>query len=387
MTRVLVVDDDPNQVRALARVISVRSPGLSIVTANGGNAAIDVLRSMPVDVVLTDLQMPDVNGFELLAWLLSHQPHVHVFTMTAYPDDEAMDRVRELGSVECYTKPLDVASVLEKLSSALAQGMRGHVRNIALASLLQLIEMERKTCTLAVESSSRTGFLYIAEGQLIDARWGDMQGDEAAIQMAGWVSPAVTIINTCATKQRTVRHPISYIVMEAMRLHDESRRPAAVARPPSSAGAGLSISVSAPERAEWALFESSSPTPSTDRTLSNFPLTIPANADAIAIVEADSGRIRTSAGRFERLDALAQLVANVYSKEAEAISQLALEEKIEELVITTRRYWTVARPLAMEPPSLAFLVFDPQRANSVLERMELETFVRSMQAWSKDDFS
>jgi YesN/AraC family two-component response regulator len=91
VTRVLVVDDDPNQVRALARVISVRSPGLSIVTADGGNAAIEVLRSMPVDVVLTDLQMPDVNGFELLGWLLSHQPHVQVFTMTAYPDRESQD--------------------------------------------------------------------------------------------------------------------------------------------------------------------------------------------------------------------------------------------------------------------------------------------------------
>ena len=82
MTRVLIVDDDPNQVRVLARVVSLRQPGLSVVTAHSGSEAVELLRSMPIDLVLTDLQMPDMNGFELVAWLLSHQPHVQVFTMT-----------------------------------------------------------------------------------------------------------------------------------------------------------------------------------------------------------------------------------------------------------------------------------------------------------------
>lgn len=381
MTRVLVVDDDPNQVRALARVISVHSPGLSIVTANGGNEAIDLLRSMPVDVVLTDLQMPDVNGFELLAWLLSHQPHVQVFTMTAYPDGEAMERLRELGSVECYTKPLDVASVLEQLSSTLSQGVRGHVRNIALSSLLQLIEMERKTCTLTVESAGRIGSLYVSEGVLIDARCADAAGEEAAVRITSWISPAVTIINTCPTRQRTVDKPIGFIVMEAMRISDEAQRgPVPSLRPVSAAPIDREVS-----------FQSFNPP--TGKTmnvpsLSAFPLSIARDADAIAIVEADSGRIRSSAGKFDRLEALAQLVARVYCHEAIAVSQLATDDRIEELVITTARYWTVARPLPAElQPCFAFLVFDPRRANSVLERMELERFVRSMEARGKRSFS
>lgn len=374
MTRVLVVDDDPNQVRALARVISVRSPGLSIVTADGGNAAIEVLRSMPVDVVLTDLQMPDVNGFELLSWLLSHQPHVQVFTMTAYPDRESMERLRELGSVECYTKPLDVASVLEQLTTTLAQGVRGHVRNIGLASLLQLIEMERKTCTLTVESTERIGYLYVNEGALVDARHGDLQGEDAAIRIVGWSSPAVTIINTCATRQRTVQRPIGFIVMEAMRVSDEATRGAS----------GLHIAASSPpERfVSGGLFDSIAPSLRPSPTLSDFPLAIPDNADAIAIVETESGRIRSSAGKFERLEAVAQLMTVLYNEEAAALAKQENSEAIEELVLTTRSHWVVARPLATQPPSLALLVFDPQRANSALERMELAAFVRKLQGVS-----
>ena len=217
------------------------------------------------------------------------------------------------------------------------------------------------------------------EGALIDARHRELQGEAAAVRIIGWASPAVTIINTCATRQRTIDRPIGFIVMEAMRVSDEAKRGGAAGLlsllPP------LDRVASAPpgDAMPFSLRPSSS--------LSDFPLTIPDNAHAIAIVEAASGRIRSAAGTFERLEAVAQLVADVYTQEAAAVALLASDDAIEELVITTRRYWIVARPLALQPPSLAFLVFDPQRANSALERMELAAFARRMQSWSSVQLS
>jgi CheY-like chemotaxis protein len=369
MTRVLIVDDDPNQVRVLARVVSLRQPNLSVVTANSGGEAIELLRTMPIDLVLTDLQMPDMNGFELVSWLLSNQPHVQVFTMTAFPDDEAVDRLRALGSVECYTKPLDVAQVLERLSVTLAQGMRGHVRNISLPSLLQLIEMERKTCTLAVESEGRAGYLYMSDGTLIDARFGDVQGDKAAIQIAGWTSSAVTIINTCATKQRTIERPMGFIIMEAVRLMDEASRTAEAERDTLEIDVGHYDEPLRDARISL-------------KSASLFPVPPPSESNAIAIVETATGRIRTSSGKFEGLEALAQLVARIYTNELRAVDLMNMDESISEIVMTTERYWTMTRPLKTEPASLAMLVFDPQRANVVLERMELNAFVEALEAWS-----
>ena len=121
MTRVLIVDDDLGQLRLLARIFSMRRPDLEVATAANGAEAIERLRAASSDLVLTDLQMPRMNGFELLAWLRSHQPHIPVFTMTAYPDAESMERLRDLGSIECFTKPLDVSGVLERLSSAVTE--------------------------------------------------------------------------------------------------------------------------------------------------------------------------------------------------------------------------------------------------------------------------
>lgn len=378
MTRVLIVDDDPNQLKLLARVISARRPGLSVLTASSGVDAIEKLQASAIDLVLTDLQMPETNGFGLVTWLLSHQPHVQVFTMTAYPDDDAVDRLRALGSVECYTKPLDITKVMERLAVTLKHGMRGHVRNISLPSLLQLIAMERKTCTLTVEADDRTGYIYVQDGVIIDARVDDQRGDEAAIEVTGWPSPAVTIINTCATKQRTVAQSVSFIIMEAVRLTDEAERnrSAEAQRAPggNSDADELDLGPFAAEGVSDAAISL--------RSVSHYPLRKPGDADAIAIVECESGRIRTSAGEFPALEELAQLVARIYYHEAATIESLHTDDVMQELVMTTARYWTMTRPLPTTPPSLAMVVFDPGRANLVLERIELEAFVTALEAWS-----
>ncbi|HKP58522.1 MAG TPA: response regulator [Polyangiales bacterium] len=374
MTRMLIVDDDPNQLRALARVVSVRQPGLSVVTANSAQDAIELLRSMPVDLVLTDLQMPEMNGFELVRWLMSHQPHVQVFTMTAFPDGDSVERLFELGSVECYTKPLDVGSVLERLSASLAEGTRGHVRNISMPSLLQLLGMERKTCTLTVESEGKTGYLYMSDGELVDARIGEEHGDAVAIRIVGWQGASVTIINTCVTKQRTVAQPTSFIIMEAVRLADEAKRGPVLSMPSPAARAS--------EPSELKGFDPWESLPPPPATLSKFPPVPPSEAEALAVVELQTGRICSLSGKFNGLETLAQFVARVYLDEAATVEKLAIDERIQEIVMTAGSFWIMAQPLRTNALGIALLIFDSRRTNVMIARRELEGFVNTFDAWS-----
>ncbi|MFO0687035.1 MAG: response regulator [Sandaracinus sp.] len=352
MTRLLIVDDDHNQLRLLARVISMRRRDLTVLTASHGLEAIEVLGSGPVDLVLTDLQMPEMNGFELLAWVLRHQPHVPVYLMTAFPA-EAGGRLSELGSIECFTKPLDVQALLERVSRVLAEGARGHVRNISLPSFLQLLEMERKTCTLTVESGGRSGFLYLESGELVDARTSELDGNEAAMCILAWPDPAITILSGCVARQRTIGMPMSFLIMEALRLSDEEVQRAA---PPA-----------VPARVRAA------------PPLSRFPVHLPADASAIALLST-SGRVRTAAGTLDALDAHAALVAEMFVTKRTVIERLGLDDRLEEIVVTTRRHWTLVRPV-LDPENLVMLVFDPERANLVMERRELASFVRGLELW------
>ncbi|MCA9708164.1 MAG: response regulator [Myxococcales bacterium] len=371
MTRVLIVDDDPGQLRLLARIISVRRRDLVVVTAGNGAEAVERLEASPIDLVLTDLQMPEVNGFELLAWLSSHQPHVAAFTMTAYPDTASLARLRALGSQECFTKPLDVPAVLERLSQAVTEGVRGHVRDISLASFLQLVQMDRKTCTLVVESDGRVGSLTMDEGTLVGARAPNARGDAAAIEIISWPSPAITITGSREPEHRDVTSPLAFLLMEAMRLTDEAKR-AAVPK------AEIEIEIEAEAEIEAA------PSPATDPRVPDEEPDVPAvrmpvDADALAVVETESGRVRSAAGRCEDLPALAQVAASVLRAEMAVIASLGLHDEVRELVLTTPRCWTVIRPVPSDPPCFAMLIFDPHRATLVMERREMDDLVRELE--------
>src|SRR6188508_2378356 len=98
MMRILVVDDDVQQAQSLALLISLRAGNVHVETAEGGAAAIDHLRLGRTDLVLTDLQMPQTSGLDLVEWIMTHQPHVTVFAMTAYPDDAALRQLEQFGT-------------------------------------------------------------------------------------------------------------------------------------------------------------------------------------------------------------------------------------------------------------------------------------------------
>ncbi len=341
MTRVLIVDDDPGQLRMLAHLIAVRRRDLSVVTANTGTQAIEALQSSEVDLVLTDLQMPGMSGFELLGWLVSNRPQIPIFTMTAYPDAESVDRLDELGAIECFTKPLDITAVLQRLSLALTEGASGHVRNIGLPAFLQLVEMERKTCVLTIESEGRRGLLHLDDGVLVDARTGELRGDDAALAIAAWPAPAITIRTARGVKRRTVERPLGFLLLEALRLQDEARRPAQ-ARPPVTRALRLST-----------------------------------DADAIALIDVPTATIEAWAGRRAGLDGRAHLAVTIYRTEVAAVRRLGLDDEIEELVLTTRSAWTLVRRVPERADTLVMVVFDPNRSTLVMERLALDELLQS----------
>ncbi len=84
--RVLVVDDEPTLRRTLARMLNSRN--MTVLTADDGAQAIEVLGREPVDVVLVDLMMPKVGGLELLDHVRSAHAGVEVIMMTAFGDVE-----------------------------------------------------------------------------------------------------------------------------------------------------------------------------------------------------------------------------------------------------------------------------------------------------------
>jgi signal transduction histidine kinase len=105
--RILVVDDDP-VFRALARKKLVEC-GSEIFVAEDGATALAITRSQPLDLVLVDLGLPDVDGFALIEELRQspHTRYIPLIVVTGREDSEAIDRAFALGSSSFLTKPVN----------------------------------------------------------------------------------------------------------------------------------------------------------------------------------------------------------------------------------------------------------------------------------------
>jgi CheY-like chemotaxis protein len=364
--RLLLVEDQASLARALARAISRLRPEIEVVLATNGDEAIHALREgqHDIDLVLTDLRMPVMDGFELIAWLMEHHPAIPVFAMTAFASDETVTRLNATNTVHCFTKPLNLHGLLDRLTDELSQSVRGHVQNVSLASFLQLMEMERKTCTLTIHSEEKTGVLFMRRGQLVDARSGEFQGEEAAINVVTWPNPTITILNYCTARERLIDSPLGYILMEGMRLRDEADERV------RGEGGSRDVGSQWPPRS----FMPSEPVKPLNGSLPPSGLGLPGGARGIAVVDTATGKIRSSSSADGcPLAEVARMAALVLRRQLATLALFGNAESVEELVLSTKTRCDVIRPLG--PAEFALLVFAPDETNLSMARLALERFV------------
>lgn len=105
MKRVLIVDDDPSIVMALEYLM--RSKGLDVGIARNGNEALDAMENQPFDLVLLDITMPDVDGFEICESIKRREDWraTHVVFLSAKSKQADISKGLSLGATDYIVKP------------------------------------------------------------------------------------------------------------------------------------------------------------------------------------------------------------------------------------------------------------------------------------------
>lgn len=114
MTRVLVIDDDI-QIRNMLREFLTRN-GYDAVVAGDGSAATELLREGLVDLVITDVVMPNKEGLETIREIRADHPDMKIIAISGggkIGPQSYLDLARRFGAVYTFTKPLDLAAVME----------------------------------------------------------------------------------------------------------------------------------------------------------------------------------------------------------------------------------------------------------------------------------
>ncbi|MGC8755984.1 MAG: response regulator [bacterium] len=116
MTKVLIVDDEIYFATNIANLLRANNEDMDALAVYSAEEALKQLEKAQYDIVVTDIRMPKINGFEFIKLLKQKWPNVSVIVMTAYGAKEVMENAFSLGTLFYIEKPFRV----EKLEALLA---------------------------------------------------------------------------------------------------------------------------------------------------------------------------------------------------------------------------------------------------------------------------
>ena len=114
---ILVVDDDPGVLRLFETIL--KRGGYSVVAAESGKKALEVLRSESVSLVVLDISMPEPDGFEVLKTLRAFAPGLRTLAVSGFMDGALLEVARILGATATLSKPDAPEHLLEMVNQIL----------------------------------------------------------------------------------------------------------------------------------------------------------------------------------------------------------------------------------------------------------------------------
>jgi two-component system, NtrC family, response regulator PilR len=118
--RILIVDDEPSM-RDMLRIV-LRRDGYEVVVAANGGEAVKILEKERVDLLLSDIRMPDISGVEVLRAAKAVNRDIIAFMMTAFASTDSAVEAMRLGAVDYFTKPFN----MDELRLKVRQQMEAH---------------------------------------------------------------------------------------------------------------------------------------------------------------------------------------------------------------------------------------------------------------------
>ena len=134
---ILVIDDEKNIREGLA--MALEDEGYEVITADNGKTGLDIALKDEVDLVITDLKMPEISGEEVLREVISKTPGVPVLVLTGHGTVETAVEAMRMGAYDFLTKPLN----LERLFLLVKRALQNRALVLQNRALLHDIETKQ----------------------------------------------------------------------------------------------------------------------------------------------------------------------------------------------------------------------------------------------------
>jgi DNA-binding response OmpR family regulator len=237
--KLLLVDDNP---MILGMLRGALTPLATVTTAGDGADALIKAVEDPPDLVISDYRMPGMDGRQLVeklrsrpktagaaVILLATKSDISEKLSTAdQPVDDFVEKPFFLREATQRIKRVIDKIVLEKMAKNTASDgvLRGNLSQMNVIDLVQSLEMGRKSCALTLTNKDETCELYFREGQVTHAQYGSLAGDPAVFKVLRWTDGNFQVNFEGKTSKQTTTLNTQGLLMEGLRLLDESQRDA-----------------------------------------------------------------------------------------------------------------------------------------------------------------
>jgi DNA-binding response OmpR family regulator len=223
--KVLIVDDEETLTWSMARSLSKDRDKYEVMVANDGKEALGLLKGNKIDLVITDIRMPDINGLDLLLRIKKEYPQTKVIIMTAYGSSDIRKEASRRGSLYYVEKPFEISEIRKIIIDLLGKkkGFQGKVFDLHLTDIIQMNCLGRLTTALAVSQNGDKGVIYLNEGEIIHAECGEQRGTEAFYTILSWQEGEFISNTGIEPSVQTIYQTWEHLLIEAMRRKDENQ--------------------------------------------------------------------------------------------------------------------------------------------------------------------
>ncbi|MCB1051756.1 MAG: response regulator [Acidobacteria bacterium] len=221
--QVLILEDEIALLRGLVRGLS-KVPSLEILTASKNEEAKKIIASTSLDLLISDLNLPDGSGLDSIQLYREKAPHGPLIVMTAYQNQYA-DRLQYKAGITILDKPISLPQLRKVVAEQLFENNLGTSAGpFQVQDFLQLAAIGRHSIRLRIEMvNGMVALCDVVEGEIWSAQFGEEQGVPALFRFLD--EPAFAISYRSLARlpsERNVEQPLQGLLLEFARQKDEA---------------------------------------------------------------------------------------------------------------------------------------------------------------------
>ena len=234
MKKILIVDDS-NVMRQMLRT-ELSKKNYQVIEAQNGLEALEIATKERPDMIISDINMPVMDGWEF-CWKLRKDP---VLGKTPFiflsANNEVSDRVRgiQLGADDYIIKPFSPEELIARVQNLFqryqkpkevpSRSLTGNLAKMGLPNLLQFLNMNRQTGILEIQHEEELGYIYIVEGDIVNAKVGGIEGKKALFRILSWKKGFFSFEEGEVQVEPLLRENTLKLIMNGLKQVDELER-------------------------------------------------------------------------------------------------------------------------------------------------------------------